>query len=66
MQHSQGRILTTHAGSIPRPGAIRELLQARLEGEQVNERELSERVKEAVDDVVQRQREAGRAPIWAT
>ena len=59
MKTSSDRILTTHVGSIPRPEAIKELLRARLGGEHVDEKELADRVQEAVADVVGRQSEAG-------
>ncbi len=59
MKTSSERILTTHVGSIPRPESIKELLRARLAGEQVDEGQLAERVQEAVADVVRRQNEAG-------
>ena len=59
MKTSHDRILTTHVGSIPRPEAIKEMLRARLGGEHVDEKELADRVQEAVADVVRRQSEAG-------
>ncbi|MCH7712143.1 MAG: cobalamin-independent methionine synthase II family protein [Chloroflexi bacterium] len=59
LKTSSDRILTTHVGSIPRPEAIRELLQQRLDGKHIDESELSKRVEEAVGDVVKRQAEAG-------
>ena len=59
MKTSVDRILTTHVGSIPRPESIKELLRARLEGRDVDEGQLAERVQEAVGDVVRRQNEAG-------
>ena len=58
MKTSHDRILTTHVGSIPRPEAIKEMLRARLGGEHVDEKELADRVQEAVADVVRRQSEA--------
>ncbi|MFP6635426.1 MAG: cobalamin-independent methionine synthase II family protein [Dehalococcoidia bacterium] len=59
MKTSVDRILTTHVGSIPRPESIKELLRARLEGRDVDEGQLADRVQEAVGDVVRRQNEAG-------
>jgi 5-methyltetrahydropteroyltriglutamate--homocysteine methyltransferase len=56
---STKRILTTHVGSMPRPESIRALLRARLNGESVDEAELSARVAEAVAEAVQRQAETG-------
>src|SRR3989442_11688969 len=56
---STKRILTTHVGSMPRPESIRALLRARLNGESVDEAELSARVAEAVTETVRRQAETG-------
>lgn len=53
------RILTTHAGSLPRPDDLADMIWARLDGNQVDEGALRERVESAVADVVARQREAG-------
>ena len=58
MKTSRDRILTTHVGSIPRPEGVKEMLRARLGGEHVDEKELADRVQEAVADVVRRQNEA--------
>ena len=58
MKTSSDRILTTHVGSIPRPEGVKEMLRARLGGEHVDEKELADRVQEAVADVVRRQNEA--------
>jgi 5-methyltetrahydropteroyltriglutamate--homocysteine methyltransferase len=59
MKTSTTRILTTHVGSIPRPESIRALLRARLNGQAIDEAELSARVAEAIAAVVRRQAEAG-------
>jgi 5-methyltetrahydropteroyltriglutamate--homocysteine methyltransferase len=59
MKASTKRILTTHVGSIPRPESIRALLRARLDGQKVDEAQLSARVAEAVTEVVRRQAETG-------
>jgi len=58
LKTSRDRILTTHVGSIPRPEGVKEMLRARLGGEHVDEKELADRVQEAVADVVRRQNEA--------
>ena len=53
------RILTTHAGSLPRPPRLVELYAARVAGEPVDEAELVREGKAATRWVVDRQREAG-------
>ena len=58
MKLSTDAILTTHTGSLPRPPALLEALQARDRG-QSNGADLDEQVREAVADVVQRQASAG-------
>jgi 5-methyltetrahydropteroyltriglutamate--homocysteine methyltransferase len=59
MNRSEGRIISTHAGSLPRPDDLAQMMWARVEGEAVDEKELAERVRSAVAEVVARQREAG-------
>ena len=53
------RILTTHAGSLPRPDDLAEMIWARLDGQDVDDAALESRVQTAVKDVVQKQRDAG-------
>ena len=53
------RILTTHAGSLPRPQSLTRLLIRQFSGDGVDQAELDREVATAVDDVVQRQLEAG-------
>ena len=53
------RILTTHAGSLPRPDDLADLVWARMDGEAVDEVALEARMDEAVVDLVARQREVG-------
>ena len=53
------RILTTHAGSLPRPDDLADLVWARMDGEEVDEGALEARIGEAVAEVVVRQREVG-------
>ncbi len=53
------RILTTHAGSLPRPPELVDLLVRLARGEEVHGGELSERVEQAVSAVVRAQAEAG-------
>lgn len=52
-----GRILTTHVGSLPRPRSLLDLMKARLEGRQPADYE--KRVREAVEECVRKQVEAG-------
>ncbi|MDP6832773.1 MAG: epoxyalkane--coenzyme M transferase, partial [Alphaproteobacteria bacterium] len=56
MQTSQTRILTTHAGSLPRPGELRRLLAA---GEAAEPTELGQAVETATADIVDKQIAAG-------
>jgi len=53
------RILTTHAGSLPRPEDLIALNERRASGEFTDEDEYARRLSEAVADVVDRQRETG-------
>ncbi len=59
MKRSTDRILTTHAGSLPRPADILQMVRAKARGEPVDEKKLSARVKEAVTEVVRQQVDAG-------
>ena len=59
MKRSSARILTTHAGSLPRPDDLIELNRARQAGETVDETAFRARLGAAVADVVRRQKEAG-------
>ena len=53
------RILTTHAGSLPRPDDLADMVWARIDGEKVDEGELSAKIESAVDQVVAKQHEVG-------
>jgi 5-methyltetrahydropteroyltriglutamate--homocysteine methyltransferase len=53
------RILTTHAGSLPRPADLVDLIWARVDGQEVDEAALAARIGSAVAEVVDKQREAG-------
>jgi 5-methyltetrahydropteroyltriglutamate--homocysteine methyltransferase len=53
------RILTTHAGSLPRPDELADMIWARIDGEAVDEGELTAKIDAAVQEVVAKQREAG-------
>ena len=59
MLRSETRILTTHAGSLPRPRALAELHGARSRGEVVDAAELERAVRDATGAVVAAQLEAG-------
>jgi 5-methyltetrahydropteroyltriglutamate--homocysteine methyltransferase len=59
MQRSIDRILTTHTGSLPRPPDLVAMLRDREEGRAIPAAALDARVRAAVFDVVNRQRQAG-------
>ena len=59
MRQSRDRILTSHAGSLPRPDDLIEANQSREAGTVTDERGFSARLGSAVADVVRRQREVG-------
>ncbi len=59
MQRSEGRILVTHVGSIPRPPVLRDLLVRQDRGEPVDQRDLDRLAEQAVRHVVEQQLEAG-------
>jgi 5-methyltetrahydropteroyltriglutamate--homocysteine methyltransferase len=59
MFYSSERILTTHAGSLPRPPALREMVLAKARGESVDEAALARDLSAAVADAVRRQRACG-------
>jgi 5-methyltetrahydropteroyltriglutamate--homocysteine methyltransferase len=59
MQRSSDRILTTHAGSLPRPDDLFAMIKTRQEGGALDEAAFSARVKSAVAEVVHRQADAG-------
>ena len=59
MKRSTERILTTHAGSLPRPPDLLEMIRARENGESVDGQAFAARVRSAVADIVRQQAEAG-------
>ncbi len=59
MKRSTERILTTHAGSLPRPPDLTRMMWDLIDGKPVDEAALRARVREAVAEVVRRQREVG-------
>jgi 5-methyltetrahydropteroyltriglutamate--homocysteine methyltransferase len=59
MKTSTTRILTSHAGSLPRPDALIEAARARLAGEAVDEARFGDALRAAAIDVVRRQTATG-------
>jgi 5-methyltetrahydropteroyltriglutamate--homocysteine methyltransferase len=59
MNRSTDRILTTHAGSLPRPQDLIDMMWARMDGQDVDEDALTARIGTAVAEVVDKQREVG-------
>jgi methionine synthase II (cobalamin-independent) len=59
MRHRASRILTSHAGSLPRPDELIDLNRARQAGESNDEAAYQERLRVSVEDVVRRQKNAG-------
>src|SRR5579872_5477606 len=59
MLYSKDRILTTHAGSLPRPADLRELVLARANGAAYDTAALDARLRSAVAETVRLQVEAG-------
>jgi 5-methyltetrahydropteroyltriglutamate--homocysteine methyltransferase len=53
------KILTTHAGSLPRPHDLLDLMKAKVGGKPYDKAAYDNRVKTAIDDCVRRQVEAG-------
>lgn len=59
MKRSTDRILTSHAGSLPRPAELLEVSAAKVAGQAVDERLYEERLARAVDWVAKRQARCG-------
>ncbi len=59
MLYSTDRILTTHAGSLPRPADLRAMVVAKSAGEAYDAAALDRRLAEAVAETVQRQQGCG-------
>ena len=59
MKRSSERILTSHAGSLPRPPEVREMIAAKENGNAIDERVLGARVRDAVAEVVKKQADCG-------
>ena len=59
MRHSDKRILTTHAGSLPRPADLLEMVAAKMAGQSVDEAVRQARLPGAVKEIVAKQIELG-------
>ena len=59
MQRSTDRILTTHAGSLPRPKDLEDMIWARHTGVPVDQKAFANRVAGAVTDIVKQQQQTG-------
>jgi 5-methyltetrahydropteroyltriglutamate--homocysteine methyltransferase len=59
MRSSTDRILTSHAGSLPRPDDLIEANRARAAGEMADEARFQTQLGAAVSEVVRRQKELG-------
>ena len=59
MKHSETRILTTHAGSLPRPPELTALLARKSRGERVDARELTRAAEAATERAVAQQLACG-------
>ena len=56
---SADRVLVTHAGSLPRPDDVAEMVWARIDGKEVDDAAFQQRLESAVQEIVGRQREQG-------
>jgi len=59
MKRSDDRILTTHAGSLPRPDDLFAMIRAGADGKPVDAKAYAARLTQAVGEVVRRQAECG-------
>jgi 5-methyltetrahydropteroyltriglutamate--homocysteine methyltransferase len=59
MLRSTDRFLTTHTGSLPRPDDLVQIMFAKEEGVPIDKDALGRRVRQAVEEMVRRQTEAG-------
>src|SRR3990172_4734502 len=60
MRTSRERILVSHAGSLPRPAALREMLEAKNAGQPYDKDAFDRTIPEAVAEAGRRQVEVGR------
>ena len=59
MKRSTDRIIVSHAGALPRPEDLRDLLIAKEDGKPYDESAYNRRVREVISDVVKKQIECG-------
>ena len=59
MNRSTDRILTTHAGSLPRPRDLLDMVRTRARGERIDEDAFQTRLRLAVGEIVRKQAELG-------
>src|SRR4051812_43102074 len=59
MQRSEHRILTTHAGSLPRPAALTRLYARRAAGETIDPKDIETHARAATREIVDKQIQAG-------
>jgi 5-methyltetrahydropteroyltriglutamate--homocysteine methyltransferase len=59
VQHSTGKILTTHVGSLPRPDDLLAMMIRRENGDAVDPATFSARANRAVEEVVKKQTDLG-------
>jgi len=59
LQQNTGRIQTTHIGSLPRPHHLLDQLKAKFSGEPFDEKAFDAELRQAVIDVVRKQKESG-------
>jgi 5-methyltetrahydropteroyltriglutamate--homocysteine methyltransferase len=59
MKSSSDRIITTHAGSLPRPPELLKLIRAKAMGQPFDEKELANEVTRSVEALTKRQAELG-------
>ena len=59
MKRSRDRILTSHTGSLARPLDLLEMIRAKVNGLPYDEAAFATRTREAVDEIVREQAEAG-------
>src|SRR6266850_3253764 len=59
MQRSENRMLTTPAGSLPRPAALTRLFAQRVRGEAVDAKDIEARARHATREIVKKQIETG-------
>ena len=59
LQQNSGRIQTTHIGSLPRPHHLLDRLKAKFSGQPFDEKEFANELRQAVVDVVKKQKDCG-------